>query len=131
VRWELEKRELRRNPPTLELTPAEFRSGEIEAAFREALVHYAMKPYPGHVQLFRPPLDARHDLGGGRFANSKRERIDHQNFWAAWVSGGIDVHVVPGDHDSMVLEPSVRVLGARVRAVLEDAQRIKPEPPER
>jgi thioesterase domain-containing protein len=96
---------------------------------REALVHYAMKPYPGHLHLFRPPLDARHDLGGGRFANSNRERIDHQNFWTPWVSGGIDVHVVTGDHDSLVLEPSVRVLGARVRAVLEGAQHSKPEGP--
>jgi thioesterase domain-containing protein len=129
VRWELEKRELRRNPPAQELTPAEFRSGEIEAAFREALVHYEMKTYPGKVQLFRPPLDARHDLGGGRFANAKRERIDHQNFWTPHVSGGIDVHIVTGDHDSMVLEPSVRVLGARVRAALEDAQRTKPDGP--
>ena len=127
IRWELEKREARRNPPALELTPAEFRSGEIEAAFREALGHYTMKVFPGKILLFRPPLDARHDLGDGRFANSKRERIDHQNFWQPWARGGVDVHVVVGDHDSMVLEPSVRILGARVRAALEGAQRDKPE----
>jgi thioesterase domain-containing protein len=43
------------------------------------------------------------------------------------VRGSIDVQVVPGDHDAMVLEPSVRVLAARVRAVLEAAQRSKPD----
>jgi len=127
IRWELEKREARRNPPTLELTPAEFRSSEIEAAFREALVHYTMREYPGKILLFRPPLDACHDLGNGRFANSKRERIDHLNFWQPWARGGVEVQVVVGDHDSMVLEPSVRILGARVRAALEGAQRDKPE----
>ena len=127
IRWELEKREARRNPPTLELTPAEFRSNEIEAAFREALAHYTMKVYPGKILLFRPPLDACHDLGNGRFANSKRERIDHLNFWQPWARGGVEVQVVVGDHDSMVLEPSVRILGARVRAALEGAQRDKPE----
>jgi thioesterase domain-containing protein len=45
------------------------------------------------------------------------------------VAGGIDVHVVQGDHDSMVLEPSVRVLASRVRAALADAQQTKPEEP--
>lgn len=129
VRWELEKRERRQHPPALERTPAEFRSEQIEAAFREALAHYQMRVYPGKVLLFRPPLDEAHDLGGGRMANSKRQRIDHQNFWQPWVAGGIDVHVVQGDHDSMVLEPSVRVLASRVRAALADAQQTKPEEP--
>ncbi|RIL05279.1 MAG: polyketide synthase [Proteobacteria bacterium] len=128
VKWELEKRERRREGERPELTPAEFRSEQIEAAFREALAHYAMKPYPGKVQLFRPPLDACHDLGGGRLANRRRERIEHHNFWQPWVAA-IDVHVVPGDHDSMVLEPSVRVLASRVRGALEDAQRRKPHEP--
>ena len=129
VRWELEKRERRQNPPAQERTPAEFRSEQIEAAFREALAHYQMRVYPGKVLLFRPPLDEVHDLGGGRIANSKRQLIDHQNFWQPWVAGGIDVHVVQGDHDSMVLEPSVRVLASRVRAALADAQQTKPEEP--
>jgi thioesterase domain-containing protein/NAD(P)-dependent dehydrogenase (short-subunit alcohol dehydrogenase family) len=126
VRWELEKRERRANPHARELTPAEFRSEQIEAAFREALAHYRMRVYPGKVLLLRPPLDQCHDLGGGRFANHARELVDHQNFWGPWVTGGIDVQVVPGDHDSMVLEPSVRVLASRARAALEDAQRRKP-----
>lgn len=125
IRWELEKRALAKHPPAPELTPAEFRSEQIEAAFREALAHYRMRVYPGKVLLFRPPLDQSHDLGGGKWANRKRERVDHQNFWYPWIAGGIDVHVVPGDHDSMVLEPSVRVLAGRVREALEDAQRTK------
>ena len=120
LRWELEKRQ----PRTVrELTPAEFRSGEIEAGFREALAHYPMRVYPGKVSLFRPPLDASHRLSGGRLANAQRELVEPQNFWRPWVSGDIDVQVVPGDHDAMVLEPSVRVLATRVRAVLEAAQR--------
>jgi thioesterase domain-containing protein len=122
VRWELEKRQPR---VARELTPAEFRSAEIEVAFREALAHYRMRPYPGKVWLFRPPLDESHRLAGGRVANAQRELVEHQNFWRPWVSE-IDVQVVPGDHDAMVLEPSVRVLAARLRTVLEAAQ-PKPE----
>jgi thioesterase domain-containing protein len=60
-------------------------------------------------------------------ASSERVIVDAHNHWRPFVSGGIDVHVVPGDHDSMVLEPNVRVLAEKLRACLEDAQRSKPE----
>lgn len=132
VRWELEKRERLRRPPRAELlTPAEFRSEQIEIAFREALAAYRMRVYPGKIQLFRPPLDTAHDLGGGRMANTERDLIDHYNWWQPWAAGGVEVQVVPGNHDSMVLEPSVRVLASRVRAAIEDAQRRKSEDGER
>jgi hypothetical protein len=36
--------------------------------------------------------------------------------------GGITVSEVPGTHDSMVLEPNVRVLAARLRACIEEAE---------
>jgi thioesterase domain-containing protein len=123
LRWELEKRQPR---VARELTPAEFRSGEIEVAFREALVHYRMRAYAGKISLFRPPLDASHRLFGGRVGNAQRELVDPENFWRPWATGEIDVQVVPGDHDAMVLEPSVRVLAARLRPVLEAAQPGKP-----
>jgi hypothetical protein len=32
------------------------------------------------------------------------------------------VHEVPGDHDGMVLEPSVRVLGAKLRRAIDQAE---------
>ena len=38
-----------------------------------------------------------------------------------------EVVEVPGDHDSMVLEPNVRVLAARVRSVIEAAEHGQPE----
>jgi acyl transferase domain-containing protein/thioesterase domain-containing protein len=124
IRWEIERR---RRPPERELTPAEFRSERIEAAFREALEHYRTPVYSGKLVLFRPPLDAAHPLPGGRVASSERVIVDAHNHWRPFVSGGIDVHVVPGDHDSMVLEPNVRVLAEKLRACLEDAQRSKSE----
>ena len=86
-----------------------------------------MRVFPGKASLIRPPLDTSYDLGGGRIANERREMVEHANHWKPWIAGGVDVHVGPGDHDSMVLEPSVRVLAAKVRAALEDAQREKPE----
>ena len=47
--------------------------------------------------------------------------IYHDNGWGPFVDN-VDVFEVPGDHDSMVLEPNVRVLAARLRACIEDAE---------
>jgi thioesterase domain-containing protein len=126
IEWELQQR----RATAAELTPAEFRSAEIEAAFREALMHYQTSVYDGRLVLFRPPLDERYKLSGGRVLNSAREYVDAENHWGPYVRGGIDVHVVPGDHDSMVLEPSVRVLARQLRQLLEEAQVAPVEQPE-
>jgi thioesterase domain-containing protein len=40
----------------------------------------------------------------------------------------LQVVEVPGDHDSMVLEPNVRVLAARMRRVVEAAERAPARP---
>ena len=121
ARWELERVRGRIRPPEVrEVTPAEFRSGQIEAAFREALSHYTLRPWDGEVALFRPALDTSHPLGRGRVANDRRELVDPENFWGAHVAR-VRLEEVPGDHDGMVLEPYVRVLGAKLRAFLEAA----------
>ena len=43
------------------------------------------------------------------------------NDWTRWAPRTAVVEV-PGDHDSMVLEPNVRVLAARMRAAVEAAE---------
>lgn len=68
-----------------------------------------------------PLLDRTFVLPGGRLADEYREIQDDHNHWDPFAIGGIDRFEVPGDHDSMVLEPHVRVLGAKVRQVLRDA----------
>jgi len=55
--------------------------------------------------------------------NEDREYVNHENHWRQHVRGGIDVHIVTGDHDSMVLEPHVRVLAAELKSSLQEAQR--------
>jgi thioesterase domain-containing protein/acyl carrier protein len=127
VRWELELRERRSPGEPRAQTPAEFRSEQIEIAFREALDHYRLRVYPGKMLLLRPPPEKRWVLRDGRIVGSNRCFADHYNHWKPWVAGGIDVLVVSGDHDGMVLEPHVRVLAARLRECLDEAQRRKRE----
>jgi thioesterase domain-containing protein len=74
-----------------------------------ALKEYAPGPYEGRITVFRAgtqPLLGLHqpDLGWGRRA-----------------AGGVDIEVVPGDHNSMVVEPDVRALGARLADCLNRA----------
>lgn len=101
----------------VERSGGQFHNQEIEAAFRAALPIYDLRPREGRVALFRPPLVARWRVSGGRMVNADKEYIYEDNDWSRFAPG-LQVIEVPGDHDSMVLEPNVRVLAARMRAVI-------------
>jgi thioesterase domain-containing protein len=121
--WEKQRFQSRRSDSKEEVSPALFRSAQIEAAFREALDHYDIQPYPGKVTLFRPPLDEAYVLGPEKVVNHQMAFVTHDNHWNRYVTGETEVHVVPGEHNSMVLEPHVRVLADKLLECLEAAQR--------
>ena len=73
------------------------------------------------VHLFRPKLPVAYDLGEGRRINHERSYVFEDNGWTPFVREVV-VAEVPGDHDSMVLEPNVRVLARRLREVVEQAE---------
>lgn len=120
--WERRRRQQNRSPEQRDLAPAEFRSEMIQDGFIEALDHYELRPYSGSITLFRPPQDCTFRLPGGVIADRYREIQDANNHWAPFAPGGMVSFEVPGDHDSMVLEPHVRVLGDKVGQVLRAAQ---------
>jgi acyl transferase domain-containing protein/thioesterase domain-containing protein len=122
IAWEFEKRRLKRSAHEMNLAPAEFRSELIREGFVEALAAYELRPYFGRMTIFRPPLDRTFVLPRGRLADVYGEIQHEHNHWDPYTPGGIDCFEVPGDHDSMVLEPHVRVLGAKVCEVLRKAQ---------
>ena len=72
--------------------------------------------------LFRPALDRHWQVSRGRWVDSEREYVFEDNDWTRWAPATRVVEV-PGDHDSMVLEPNVRVLAARMRACIDEAER--------
>jgi thioesterase domain-containing protein len=98
-----------------------FHNRAIEAAFREALPHVAMVPYEGRVALFRPPLDRHWKVTGGRWVSQAKEYVFDDNDWGRWMPK-LSVHEVPGDHDSMVLEPNVRVMAERLKALIAEGE---------
>ena len=119
VRWELAKR--RGQPQTAgEGNGPQFHNAAIEAAFLASTAAYRMRPWSGNLVLFRPPQVGKWQVSGGRWVDSQRAYLFHDNDWGGWASG-LRVHEVPGDHDSMVLEPNVRVLAAAMRREIEAA----------
>ncbi len=122
VQWEWSKRQ-QSNPDPHAGAPAEFRSESVKDGFLEALSHYELEPYSGLITLFRPKLSTRFKISRDRYTNEFREIQDVCNHWLPYAQGGIDTFEVDGDHDSMVLEPHVRVLGVRMRQCLEEAMR--------
>jgi thioesterase domain-containing protein/NAD(P)-dependent dehydrogenase (short-subunit alcohol dehydrogenase family)/acyl carrier protein len=97
----------------------QFHNATIQDAFLESVGNYEVTPWNGPLALFRPPLVAKWVVRG-RMVSEYRNYLYHDNDWTQFAPQ-ISVFEVPGDHDSMVLEPNVRVLAARVKRCLEQA----------
>ena len=114
VAWEIEKRQGREETAD---EGQQFHNLAIQDAFLESVSAYQVKPWDGTLALFRPPLVAKWTVGD-RLISEERVYLYPDNDWTQFAPA-IEVFEVPGDHDSMVLEPNVRVLAARVRRYLE------------
>jgi acyl transferase domain-containing protein/thioesterase domain-containing protein len=126
--WEIGKLKKRFEEPEPDRTPDAFHDEAIEQAFRRALGRYQLQPWNGHLTMVRPPLEIAYDLGNGRLLDDQREYVYEDNGWTPYVKS-IDVFEVPGDHDSMVLEPNVRVLVRKLREVIDETeQRLRQRP---
>ncbi len=119
IDWERSKRRDRDDGVPDELS---FHNTAIEAAFRQAIGAYRMSPWDGPLTLFRPPMRGLWEVAQGRLISQHRTYVLPDNEWSPWAPR-LQVIEVPGDHDSMVLEPNVRVLAARMRRVIEAAER--------
>jgi thioesterase domain-containing protein len=73
-----------------------------------ATQRYRPRPFPGRLVLLRAAdhsIDAEETLG-----------------WGALAQGGVDLHWVPGTHETLVHAPHVQALAERLRACIEAAQ---------
>lgn len=76
----------------------------------EALTHYHPKPYGGEITLFRAKKQGL-------------SNFNHTLSWDALAGDRVNVTVIPGTHESMLQEPSVQIVAAKLRALLEGARR--------
>jgi amino acid adenylation domain-containing protein len=86
--------------PFLELCKADFR----------ATRNYVLNHYPGRITLFK----AAQELAG--------TSSDPTLGWSEWAAEGADVHIVPGNHATMVYQPHVEVLADKLRACLDQVR---------
>ncbi|MCP4821059.1 MAG: KR domain-containing protein, partial [Shimia sp.] len=120
IAWELQKRKATEETAQ-DAQGQQFHDAEIEAAFLRAVATYDVAPWGGNLVLFRPPLSGKWDMGDGRLVDHERAYVFHDNDWGQHVPQ-VQVFEVPGDHDSMVLEPNVRVLATRMKKVIAEAE---------
>ncbi|PZO74498.1 MAG: polyketide synthase [Mesorhizobium amorphae] len=113
--------ELRRKREAAEATadtpPDAFSNDRIEGAFRRALGRYTVPAAAWPVTVYRPQPLVHYRLSGGRRLMANRDMILDDNGWGAHVHS-LETVEVPGDHDTMVLEPHVRVLAGNMRQAL-------------
>jgi acyl transferase domain-containing protein len=119
VAWEL-NRLRNKNAPPIEARQLQLNNEAIQAAFLRALPRYRVQAWNGPAVLFRPPLDLHWKVSGERWVSAGREYVYADNDWTRHVPN-LRVLEVPGDHDSMVLEPNVRVMAALLRGCIEEA----------
>lgn len=128
IQWETEKRRRRSqaNGHAVNGHDGEgelnFQSRRIGDAFTRGLVRYRVPKVPVKVAVFRPKLDVRYRLSGGRLVDSARNYVREDNFWTPYTQD-LQVFEVPGNHDNMVLEPNVRVLVSSLRRVIDQLGR--------
>jgi thioesterase domain-containing protein/acyl carrier protein len=120
IAWEFEKRRPQAETQSDD-GETQFHNAEIEAAFLKAVANYTPQSWDGRVSLYRPPMVGKWQVAEGRLVDKDRAYVLPDNDWGQFVSD-LSVLEVPGDHDSMVLEPNVRVLAAHIRKAIEDAE---------
>ncbi|WP_272004561.1 type I polyketide synthase [Roseovarius sp. ZX-A-9] len=124
IAWELAKR--RGDHPASVGDTGSFNNAEIEAAFRQAVAAYQVKPWHGPLTLFRPKLDRRWKVSNGNWVSAAREYVFADNQWTQHAPR-TQVIEVPGDHDSMVLVPNVSVLAKHLGALARAADALMVE----
>lgn len=97
--------------------PVDLHNERVHQAFLRALERYRVVPYDGEVVLLRPRLKVLYHITGGRKLQEGRNIASHDNGWSVHCPN-LTVIEVPGDHDTMVLNPNVRVMSEKMRQYL-------------
>ena len=77
-----------------------------------ALMDYQPQRYPGRITFFR---------ANDRLADVSYDPIED---WQNWAGDGVEVHIVPGDHYTMLREPAVLVTAEWLRVCLNITQTL-------
>jgi thioesterase domain-containing protein len=86
---------------------------QVFCANIDAMMNYEPKSYPGRITFLR----ASERLGGPRY--------DPAQDWRLLAADGVDVHMMPGNHYSILKEPAVLALADRLKVCLNATQKFE------
>lgn len=89
---------------------------DITGANAQAFWGYTFEAYPGTVTLLRTEDENRGDAVGVKY--------DSQFGWGEIVTGGLEIHYIPGSHRTILDKPYVQVLAKKFKVCLEKAQTL-------
>ncbi|HXQ71600.1 MAG TPA: thioesterase domain-containing protein, partial [Pyrinomonadaceae bacterium] len=116
-----------------EMTLLEFRRlFDTFKASAEMMHRYEPGEYAGRVTLIRAEQSLEEDPSFVRFDDwNETEATDPSHDWARLATEGVDVHIVPGNHFSIMREPFVEALAERLRGCIDETLRSHDEAPPR
>ncbi|MBW4511501.1 MAG: amino acid adenylation domain-containing protein [Scytonematopsis contorta HA4267-MV1] len=92
--------------------------------------HYVPQEiYPTQITLFRANEEAPIEIAASEEIYQllyDSRKIDPVWGWGQFSAGEVELHIVPGDHLTMIAEPHICVLAEKLRACLENAQAENP-----
>ena len=108
-------------PPDIQAFQAQRFLELCKADFR-ATRNYVLHRYPGRVTLFKASEAAPRSISDlATRTPAAGPSSDPTLGWSRWAAGGVDVHVVPGNHANMVYKPHVAVLAEKLSACVKQA----------
>jgi thioesterase domain-containing protein len=91
---------------------------EISKLNLSASARYVPQPYPKRITLFRSAELRPEDIGKKEFEIYNDPALG----WGALSGEPVEIHVIPGNHFTLLGEPNVRVLSESLKACLEPTQ---------
>jgi thioesterase domain-containing protein len=83
---------------------------KVELGNRKAVYNYEHKPYPGRITLLRA-------------GEASTQTIVPHLGWGPLAVGGVEIHWVPGDHNTVIEPPNVAAVGRVLRECVDKATR--------
>ena len=100
---------------------------EVSKANIQAMIQYTPQIYHGPIALFRSTTTVDTDTVQSVLPKAYMSRMapnlrDPLRGWTQWSTLPIDVHMIPGTHATMLVEPHVRILARQLMTCLQAIQ---------
>jgi len=92
---------------------AEQINQEVYELNRRAWGTHLARPYPGAIDIL---------LAEGCLPPDMRPALDPRRHWGRVASGGLNVHIVPGNHVTILNRPQIEIIADRLRVRLKEVE---------